>query len=191
MLTQDQILLAAEEVLRKFGPRKTTVVDVARSLGVSHGSVYRHFKSKADLHEAIIAKWLESVIEPLAIISKSKQNPKKRLRCWFETLNAIKQSKAENDSEMFESYTILVQASDKAIVSKHLGILIEQIESILEAGKALGVFNIEDCQSVAKALFSATYKFHHPLHVDEWQQTGIDTEFDEMYQLLERAICTA
>ena len=34
---------AAEEVLRRYGPPKATVVDVARALGVSHGSVYRHF----------------------------------------------------------------------------------------------------------------------------------------------------
>ena len=43
ILTPERILDAAEEVLRRFGPTKTTVVDVARALGVSHGSVYRHF----------------------------------------------------------------------------------------------------------------------------------------------------
>jgi hypothetical protein len=44
-LTQERILEAAEEVLRRFGPAKANVVDVARALGVSHGSVYRHFPS--------------------------------------------------------------------------------------------------------------------------------------------------
>ena len=38
-LTADRILEAAEEVLRRHGPAKTNVVDVARALGVSHGSV--------------------------------------------------------------------------------------------------------------------------------------------------------
>ncbi|MEZ8387575.1 TetR/AcrR family transcriptional regulator, partial [Vibrio splendidus] len=53
MLTKEKILDASEIVLRKFGPRKTTVVDVARALEVSHGTVYRHFATKAELHEAI------------------------------------------------------------------------------------------------------------------------------------------
>ena len=49
MLTAEEILVAAEDVLRRHGPAKANVVDVARTLGVSHGSVYRHFPSKADL----------------------------------------------------------------------------------------------------------------------------------------------
>ncbi|MBW7457433.1 TetR/AcrR family transcriptional regulator, partial [Paenibacillus sepulcri] len=42
-LTKETILDAAEQVLRRFGPDKTSVVDVARALQVSHGTIYRHF----------------------------------------------------------------------------------------------------------------------------------------------------
>lgn len=48
-LSAERILDTAEEVLRRFGPAKASVLDVARALGVSHGSVYRHFPSKAAL----------------------------------------------------------------------------------------------------------------------------------------------
>ena len=48
-LTPDRILDAAEEVLRRYGPQKTTVVDVARALDVSHGTIYRHYPSKQAL----------------------------------------------------------------------------------------------------------------------------------------------
>jgi AcrR family transcriptional regulator len=64
-LTADDILIAAEEALRRFGPDKATVVDVARALGVSHGSVYRHFASKAVLRDAVAHRWLARVEEPL------------------------------------------------------------------------------------------------------------------------------
>ena len=57
MLTSDQILVAAEDVLRRYGPEKANVVDVARALGVSHGSVYRHFPSKAALRGAVTDRW--------------------------------------------------------------------------------------------------------------------------------------
>ena len=40
VLTPERILAAAEDVLRRYGPGKATVVDVAQALGVSHGSVY-------------------------------------------------------------------------------------------------------------------------------------------------------
>jgi Bacterial regulatory proteins, tetR family len=41
VLTTDRILEVAVVVLRRFGPDKATVIDVARALGVTHGSVYR------------------------------------------------------------------------------------------------------------------------------------------------------
>src|SRR5512144_414821 len=57
-LTRERILEAAEDVLRRFGPSKATVVDVARVLEVSHGSVYRHFPSKAALRDGVAELWL-------------------------------------------------------------------------------------------------------------------------------------
>ena len=57
-LTPDGILDAAETVLRRFGPKKASVVDVARALGVSHGSIYRHFPSKKALRDAVAGRWL-------------------------------------------------------------------------------------------------------------------------------------
>ena len=53
VLTSERILETAEDVLRRSGPAKATVVDVARALEVSHGSVYRHFPSKAALRDAV------------------------------------------------------------------------------------------------------------------------------------------
>ena len=43
ILTPERILEVTEDVLRRYGLAKATVVYVARALDVSHGSVYRHF----------------------------------------------------------------------------------------------------------------------------------------------------
>ena len=69
-LTRDKILEAAEQVLRRFGPAKTTVVDVARALGVSHGSVYRHFASKSELLDAVVEAWLKRTSGSLEDVAK-------------------------------------------------------------------------------------------------------------------------
>ena len=39
----ERILDAAEAVLRRHGTEKANVVDIARSLDMSHGNIYRHF----------------------------------------------------------------------------------------------------------------------------------------------------
>ncbi|MGZ6530129.1 MAG: TetR/AcrR family transcriptional regulator, partial [Tumebacillaceae bacterium] len=85
-LTKETILDMAEQVLRRFGTDKTTVVDVARALNVSHGTIYRHFPSKASLREAVAERWLHSVSTPLASVFEHPSDATTRLRLWFDTL---------------------------------------------------------------------------------------------------------
>src|ERR671923_1129072 len=101
VLTQEKILEAAEDVLRRFGPSKATVVDVARALDVSHGSVYRHFPSKAALRDAVLERWLHRVAVPLAAVASADEPATQRLRRWLDTLIATKRSKAFDDPELF------------------------------------------------------------------------------------------
>jgi AcrR family transcriptional regulator len=68
-LTRDRIVSAAEDVLRRFGPAKATVVDVARALGVSHAAVYRHVATKAELRDLVVGRWAESTMAPLRAVA--------------------------------------------------------------------------------------------------------------------------
>lgn len=189
MLTTEEILDAAEEVLRRFGPQKTTVIDIARELNVSHGTVYRHFKSKAKLHGAITKRWLEKITAPLSNIASNSINPRLKLRKWFEALMKIKMRSSIEDPEMFASYSILVKGLPEEVVFEHLQILIKQVENILLEGVKSEEFDIKDCTNTARTLFFATIRYHHPLHVKEWKNTNIEQEFEQLFNLLEKAIC--
>lgn len=188
MLTTDKILDAAEEVLRKYGPRKITVVDVARSLDVSHGTVYRHFATKVDLHEAITSRWLQRVSQPLLAISTKKSNPKARLREWFEALMKLKHDLVINEVEMFESYSALAQTMPEEKKAIHINAMLKMIQAILEDGKEAGEFEFEESEVTARCLFFATVRYHHPLHAPEWTHEHIYEDFDQLFKLLERAI---
>src|SRR4029450_6736047 len=106
-LTPDRILDAAEEVLRRYGPQKTTVVDVARALDVSHGTIYRHYPSKQALRDAVTRRWLHRVVVPLQKITEERGPAAARLRRWLDTLIAIKRRKVRDDPEMFATYHAL------------------------------------------------------------------------------------
>jgi len=71
-VTPERILEASEDVLRRYGPAKATVVDVARELGVSHGSVYRRFPTKTALRDAVGERWLATVSERPASRERSQ-----------------------------------------------------------------------------------------------------------------------
>lgn len=188
MLTKEKILDASEIVLRKFGPRKTTVVDVARALDVSHGTVYRHFATKAELHEAITLRWLDRVTAPLTEITNRPESASLKLREWFEALTAIKRRIFIGEPELFESYSSLAQQTPEHVKSKHINHLLQQVESILNDGVREGVFEIEDCTITARSFFFGTVRYHHPLHSPEWKSDTIEQEFTQLFSLLEKAI---
>ena len=77
-------------MLRRFGLAKATVVDVARALDVSHGSVYRHFPSKESLRQAVAKRWLDASNAPLQKIAEGSGPAPARLEHWLRTMFAIK-----------------------------------------------------------------------------------------------------
>jgi len=100
VLTRERILEAAEDVLRRYGPAKANVVDVARALGVSHGSVYRHFPSKASLRDAVTERWLARIAEPLEAVAGERGPAPERLTRWLDLLVASKRRWALEEPEL-------------------------------------------------------------------------------------------
>ncbi|MER5225942.1 TetR family transcriptional regulator [Streptomyces flaveus] len=187
ILTAERILEATEEVLRRHGPAKATVVDVARVLGVSHGSVYRHFRTKAALREAVTKRWLDRTSEELAGIVAADRDPEARLRDWLAALFAAKRHKAGDDPELFATYRVLAGENGEA-TGRHLADLTGQLTEIVRAGVDAGVFTTADPATAARALFHATGRFHDPVYAPEWEQPGIDAEFEAVMDLVLRGL---
>jgi len=182
-LTPERILDMAEEVLRRFGPAKTTVVDVARALGVSHGSVYRHFPSKAALRDEVTARWLARVLEPLTGIVSEDGSASERLWRWLTQLSQEKRKRATDDPELFATYMALV-AEAREVTKAHLEHMTEQISQIIADGIARGEFVTTDPIITGRAILDATTRFHNPIHVPEWSNPDIDTEFERVWSLI-------
>jgi AcrR family transcriptional regulator len=182
-LTPERILDAAEDVLRRFGPAKANVVDVARALGVSHGSVYRHFESKAALRDAVTKRWLERVSTPLAAVAAEDAPAPQRLRRWFDLLIAKKRTKVLQEPELFATYHAIV-AEARDVVREHVDTLAGQIGRIVADGVARGEFAVDDPVAAGRAVFDATARFHDPAHAPEWSDPGIDAAFERVWSLV-------
>ncbi len=186
-LTPDRILDATEETLTRFGPAKTTVVDVARALGVSHGSVYRHFASKAALRDAVTGRWLARVTAPLEKIVAEDGPAPGRLRRWFDGLIATKRKKAQVEPELFATYQAILGES-RDVIRDHVDTLISQVSRIIADGVRRGEFAKVDPESTARALFYATARFHDPTYTGEWSDPGLDVAFDDLWGLILRGL---
>ena len=187
VLTSERILEVTEDVLRRYGLAKATVVDVARALDVSHGSVYRHFPSKASLREAVAKRWLDRVSAPLEEIAAEPGPARAKLERWLRALFDAKHKRVCEDPEMFATYLTLAREACK-VVRAHKEHLINQVESILTDGVAQGAFQIDDVKAAAGAIFDATSRFHHPAHSDEWNDPSHEARQDAVLTILLRGL---
>ncbi|MEV0199121.1 TetR family transcriptional regulator [Nonomuraea sp. NPDC050691] len=188
-LTPERILEATEEVLRRHGPAKATVVDVARALGVSHGSVYRHFRTKTALREAVTQRWLDRTSTSLSGIAAGAEPPETRLRRWLAELFAAKRRKVGGDPELFATYMVLVGESS-AVVNRHRADLTGQLARIIHEGLERGDFAPAGAapEVLARAVFDATGRFHDPAYAREWAGPGIEAEFTALVDLVLRGL---
>ncbi|MFF7589161.1 TetR/AcrR family transcriptional regulator [Kitasatospora purpeofusca] len=196
-LTAEQILSATEDVLRRFGPAKATVVDVARTLGVSHGSVYRFFPSKAALREAVTERWLDQAHDELRLVATGTGPAAERLHRWLNTLFAAKRRKAFDDPQLFATYMTLV-GENSHTVDAHIRTLISQIADIVRDGVESKEFDpartgsatctdtgsAAHIDSTARAVFEATAHFHDPAHAASWSDPAADERFEALWRLI-------
>jgi len=187
VLTPERILEVTEEVLRRYGLAKATVVDVARALDVSHGSVYRHFPSKASLREAVAKRWLDRVKAPLEKIAKEQGPAPAKLERWLRALFAAKYSKVCDDPEMFTTYLTLAREACE-VVKAHKQGLVDQVAHIIAEGVEQGTFEVADAKTTALAIFDATTRYHHPAHSGEWSDPALPARVDALLSLLLRGL---
>ncbi|QKW33150.1 TetR family transcriptional regulator [Actinomadura sp. NAK00032] len=183
-LNAETIVSATEEVLRRHGPEKTTVLDVARLLGVSHGSVYRHFPSKAALREAVIRRWLDRVRDQLtATVRASGLAPPDRLHLLLTTMFAMKWTKAREDPELFATFRVLA-ADHSAVSSAHVDFLLAEVRAIVADGMTTGTFTPGDPEALARAVLDATTRFHDPTHAAEWNSPETEAQSEAVISLI-------
>ena len=132
-LTAERVLDAAEETLRRYGPAKTTVVDVARALTVSHGSVYRHFPSKAALRDAVTRRWLDRISAPLEEVVAGTAT--RRSGCGPGCGCSPTRSRASRgeDPELFATFRTVTDEA-REVVGAHVDHLAAQLAQIVQDG---------------------------------------------------------
>jgi AcrR family transcriptional regulator len=182
-LTRDRILAAAEDVIRRFGPAKATVVDVARALGVSHTAVYRHVATKAELRGLVVGRWAEQTMPPLRAVAGRPGPAPQRLRQLFDALIAVKRRRAANDPELFAAYRTLA-ADAESVVAAHLDELVGLAAAVIRSGVKEGTFRNVDPVAAGRAVLFATSRFHHPAHTAEWLDPAIDAQYKDVWDLL-------
>ena len=85
---REQLLSAGVDTLHRRGFNATSVQDITDAAGAPKGCFYNHFESKEALAVEAVRAYRERVRKRLAILQEAKLPPLRRLRKYFESMNA-------------------------------------------------------------------------------------------------------
>lgn len=188
--TRELILATAEAHLRRYGYARTTVSEIARACKMSHANVYRFFKTKADVVDAVVERWLSNVEQTLLTIAQQPASASDRLQTFVLELHHIKRTKLVEDPELFEAFSAILDA-DRTVVEHHLQTLYAILQQILKSGVKSGEFQITNLALATEAVSAATLKFHHPLMIRESLQQPQEEQAIAVVKLLTTALATS
>lgn len=136
---REQIVNAAFEHFGHYGYEKTTVAELAKSIGFSKAYIYKFFDSKQAIGEVICANRLETIMTAVLAAVADAPSASEKLRRLFRAFT-------EAGSELFfhdrKLYDIAAVASREKWPSteRYAERLLKLIESIVVEGRQAGEF---------------------------------------------------
>ncbi|MFQ5503201.1 MAG: TetR/AcrR family transcriptional regulator [Planctomycetota bacterium] len=177
---RENILEAARRRFQRFGPRKTTMEEVAREAGCSRATVYSHFPSKEDLYGRLLAADADSFILEADAILETEAAPRQQLRAIVELTrttyerNHVLRRAVAGDNEM------TLEPVARAFTSEQETRVIDLLTRILERGVSEGSIRPLDPARVAYLIF------HLGNFLIARETAGVgDYPFDEIVTLLD------
>ncbi|MGQ7262711.1 TetR/AcrR family transcriptional regulator [Vreelandella sp. V005] len=99
---REQIVAAAEEHFSHYGYEKTTVSDLAKSIGFSKAYIYKFFDSKQTIGEAICSKVLSAIVEAIEEAVVNASTPTEKFRRMFKALVETGSNLFFNDRKLYD-----------------------------------------------------------------------------------------
>ncbi len=159
---REQILKAADRLLRHYGPQKTTVADVAREAGIGVGSVYLEFPSKEALIEELSRGRLHAVIAAMRAVAEDAARPfRERLPGALDARLAAYRALADEGAhacDLVHCRSSGVTTAQSTFHQDELALLI----TLLRDGTAAGELDVPEPESTAHALLRAYASFTPP-----------------------------
>ncbi|MEM7283521.1 MAG: TetR/AcrR family transcriptional regulator [Pseudomonadota bacterium] len=178
-----EIIDAAASYLSETSFEQFRLVELAKTLGMSHSNIYRFFKSKEDLFDAVVDRWLE---ESRLLIGKTLELDLEAFDKLVAMLLAIHQSsrdKLSNDPSGFELYQHMWSSRAEA-AEKHRKFIVSHGIALIK--RAIEEESLVSLDPVKAALLiqAATTKFMTPVFVKESLHEDTSTQLQVVLRAL-------
>jgi TetR/AcrR family transcriptional repressor of the ameABC operon len=184
--TRAEILNTAEALFRSHGYASVTIADIAAELGMSPANVFKHFRSKSSLVDAIATRSIEKTLQVLKTLD-GKAPASERLFALAHDLMQSHLKKIEEAPYIFEMILVTVR-EELDCGERFQEIMIETISQIIQAGVDEGTYFVADVDRFAQAAFNALACVIHPVMIANEKADILATRCREVVALIDAAL---
>jgi AcrR family transcriptional regulator len=157
---KEEILNAFEALIARYGIDKTTMQEIADSVGISVGTLYNEFEDKDSLIDALISRIEDSFNNKINTIKFGSQAPDEQL---IELINAIERlveaflKENRSMADYFFSGSKNFRYIGKKIHREFRkgALFLERVKEIIDSGNKSGVFNVDNIDETAATITQA------------------------------------
>jgi len=158
-----QIVTAAKEHFSRYGYEKTTVSDLAKSIGFSKAYIYKFFESKQVIGELICSNCLIEMEAEIRQAVADAGRPPEQLRRMFKAIVTVTLRLFSEDRKLYEIATSASAERWQAAVAYERN-MHQLLLEILEAGRQSGDFERKTpLDEAGEAIFLIMRPFLNPL----------------------------
>jgi AcrR family transcriptional regulator len=171
-----RILRSAMQQFQRQGYRHTSIDDVAREAGVAKGTVYLHFKNKAELFLHAISEEKKQLAERFQPLFTSELTPEERLRRFIE-LGLLMAREAPLASKLMSGDRELLLFLDEIAPELRDQMRQAQLESLSAMLQGIGAFDQLEPQERADRMAALPGLIWGASHfMEEAQRNGLSPE---------------
>ncbi len=159
--TREDILSMAELLFRQRGFVAVSIADIAASLGMSPANVFKHFRSKAALVDAIAERHLGNVAHRFAAFDEDLPPNEQLLRFVLRLLDSHLQDLQQNPY-IFEMVLMTVQSKLDA-GNRYRERIVQKLEDIVKEGVQKGRYHCANPQDAAGTIADVLASVLHPV----------------------------
>lgn len=179
---RNAIIEASGSVFSKFGYKKTTMDDIARTFDMGKSSLYYYFDSKEEIFKAVVVHEADQLKRELRHVLTTTQNPKRRLKNYILVRMKTLRKLANYYNAVFSDDLAHFDFIEK-IRHKYDSEEVQTLKWILDDGIKKKVFQVENTELAATAISTAMKGLEVPLF---WKNKdpNLESRLDDLLQIL-------
>lgn len=184
--TREEILNTAEELFRTHGYASVSIADIAADLAMSPANVFKHFRTKTSLVDAIATRAIEQKVRDLSELDATR-SASERLSALAHHLMMEHFNDRKDTPFVFEM--ILVTIREELDCGERFRVMIvDMLTRIIKAGIEEGCYHVDDIPRLANASFDALVCVIHPVMIGLEKTDILATRCDHVVKLIDAAL---